>query len=313
MFSPYIFKPIRNITYRGNQHKKANRLPLQRPFSTRLTANMPRFQDRVCLITGASSGLGRQIALQYASHGARYVLIADLNEEPRGGDVDQACDIPTHKLIQQEFGTHAGFARCNVSDEASVEAAVAQAIEEGGTDRLDVIVNNAGLGEPAGSPRIDSLSLEAWERTMSVNMRGVFLGTKHALKQMITQDLHYLTQRRGHVVNVSSMLGYVGVAGGTAAYCASKGGVLNMTRQVAIDYAKDRIHVNALCPGFTKTAMTRPNFENSEVDQTMRATTPWGEWGEAEEVARGAVFLASEDAAWVTGVGLPVDGGYLAQ
>lgn len=98
-----------------------------------------------------------------------------------------------------------------------------------------------------------------------------------------------------------------------AAYCASKGAVLNLTRQIALDYAKDRIHCNALCPGFTKTAMTQENYENEAVNAEMIATTPWGEWGTATDVAKGAVFLASDDAAWVTGIGLPVDGGYLAQ
>ena len=98
-----------------------------------------------------------------------------------------------------------------------------------------------------------------------------------------------------------------------AAYCASKGAVLNLTHQIALDYAKDRIHCNALCPGFTKTAMTKGNYEDEEVNREMIATTPWGDWGTPEDVAKAAVFLASDDAAWVTGVGLPVDGGYLAQ
>jgi NAD(P)-dependent dehydrogenase (short-subunit alcohol dehydrogenase family) len=98
-----------------------------------------------------------------------------------------------------------------------------------------------------------------------------------------------------------------------AAYCASKGAVLNLTRQIALDYAQHRIHCNALCPGFTKTAMTKSNYENEEVNREMIATTPWGDWGTPEDVAKAVVFLASDDAAWVTGVGLPVDGGYLAQ
>lgn len=162
-----------------------------------------------------------------------------------------------------------------------------------------------------------------------VNSTGVFLGCKHAIGQFLKQEPNH-QGRRGWIVNVSSMLGYVGIRGGTglitlpfflqcsphassAAYCASKGAVLNLTHQIALDYAKDRIHCNALCPGFTKTAMTKGNYENEEVNRDMISTTPWGNWGTPEDVAKAAVFLASDDAAWVTGVGLPVDGGYLAQ
>jgi len=174
------------------------------------------------------------------------------------------------------------------------------------------MVNNAGLGNVAGTPRIHLLEEHAWDGLMRVNLRGVYLGCKYACGQFLKQDLDR-SGRRGWIVNVSSMLGYVGIKGGTAAYCASKGAVLNLTRQVAIDYAKDRIHCNALCPGFTKTAMTQENYENEAVNAEMISTTPWGEWGTAADVAKGAVFLATDDSAWVTGVGLPVDGGYLAQ
>ena len=163
-----------------------------------------------------------------------------------------------------------------------------------------------------------------------VNLRGVYLGCKYACRQFLKQEPNELG-RRGWIVNVASMLGYVGLFGGAGmtpiysilastseisligAYCASKAAVLNLTRQIALDYAADRIHCNALCPGFTKTSMTRPNFDQKDINDWMRATTPWGEWGVAQDVAKAAVFLASDDAAWVTGVGLPVDGGYLAQ
>ena len=264
------------------------------------TSHPPRLRERTAIITGSSSGLGRAICLAYASHGTNHIICADLRPEPRPEGVD-SDPRPTHELINELYGHNkASFFRTDVTSSSDVENAVASAVDL--TGKLDIMVNNAGLGNASGTPRIHLLKDEAWETVMRVNSTGVYYGCKHAIAQMMRQPLNN-TDRRGWVVNVSSMLGYVGIKGGTAAYCASKGAVLNLTRQIALDYAPDRIHVNALCPGFTKTAMTRDNFEDEKVNNEMIATTPWGDWGNTTDVAKAAVFLASDDAAWVTGVG----------
>ncbi|KAF4302385.1 2-(R)-hydroxypropyl-CoM dehydrogenase [Botryosphaeria dothidea] len=275
--------------------------------------HVPRLHGKVALVTGAASGLGRAIALAYASHGAKLVVCADLHADPQlGVEEGEDAALPTHKLIEKEFGQgKAVFAKCNVGTPGEVKGAVDLAVSEGG-GRLDIIVNNAGLGTKNRFIRVHEKEDDEFDRVMKVNVRGVYLGCKYACAQFLKQGPD-ATGRKGWIVNVASMLGYVGITGGAAAYCASKGAVLNMTRQIAVDYASDKIHCNALCPGFTKTSMTRGNFTDPEVNASMINTTPWGEWGNVADVAKGAVFLASDDAAWVTGVGLPVDGGYLAQ
>ncbi|OMP82220.1 2-(R)-hydroxypropyl-CoM dehydrogenase [Diplodia seriata] len=283
------------------------------PTTASTGGHLPRLQDKVAVITGASSGLGRAIALAYASHGAKLIVCADLRPAPSlGAEDEEDAIVPTHELINKKFGNgKAIFAKCDVGLPTDVKQAIDLAVSEG-DGRMDIIVNNAGLGIKDRSIRVHEEDDDEFDKMMRVNLRGVYLGCKHACAQFLKQGPDP-SGRRGWIVNVASMLGYVGITNGAAAYCASKGAVLNMTRQIAVDYAADRVHCNALCPGFTKTSMTRGNFTDPEVNASMANTTPWGEWGNVTDVAKGAVFLASDDAAWVTGVGLPVDGGYLAQ
>ncbi|KAK5937030.1 hypothetical protein PMZ80_010779 [Knufia obscura] len=293
----------------------------------------PRLNRRVAIVTGASSGLGRAIALHFASHGAELVVCADLKEEPRPDGVEQD-QTPTHEIIKSTYGHRtAMFVECDVTNATQVKAMVEAVVEE--RQRIDVLVNNAGLGNVSGSPLIHELDEKDWRRVINVNLDGTFLTNKYVLGQMIKQtpaklssatrasnpppglntgpsDVHHLA-RRGTIINVSSMLGSIALPHGTSAYCASKGGVLNLTRQLALDYARYKINVNALCPGFLKTGMTAGNWGNEAREKEMKKLTPWGEWGRVEDVARMAVSLASEDAAWMTGEGVVVDGGYSAQ
>ncbi|KAL8961379.1 MAG: hypothetical protein Q9193_002058 [Seirophora villosa] len=288
-----------------------------------------RLQGKVAVVTGSSSGLGRAITLLFAAEGAQLIVCADLNPHA-STSTDHEADTTTHDLICQQHGKgRAVFIETDVGIGSKVEACVAKAVELGG--RLDIMVNNAGLGTEniliheleedtwdkmivtywiLGPPQ--SLRSEADSTTRRVNLRSVYLGCKYAcaqfLKQQARPDGH-----RGWIINTASILGLVGFAGGAAGYCASKGGVVNLTRQVAIDYAKEKIHCNALCPGFSATAMTKENMESESISARLMSLTPMNEWGKAGDVAKAALFLASEDAAFVTGVALPVDGGMVAQ
>ncbi|KAK5095392.1 hypothetical protein LTR70_003556 [Exophiala xenobiotica] len=246
--------------------------------------------------------------------------------------------MPTHDLINTTYGEHkALFVKADVNDTRDVQNMVRIAVETG--KRIDIHVNNAGLGNVSGSPLVHDLEEQDWDRVINVNLRGTFLTNKYVLRRMIEQDplalssattskdsppgtrttaatessrIHPLA-RRGTIINLSSMLGDIALPHGTSAYCASKGGVLNLTRQLALDYAPYKININALCPGFLKTAMTAGNWGDVAREEEMRKLTPWGEWGRVEDVARMAVSLASEDAAWMVGEGVVVDGGYSAQ
>jgi len=179
--------------------------------------------------------------------------------------------------------------------------------------RVDVMVNNAGVSVESTHLRplrCHETSEEDWDRTLNVNAKGMFLGCKYVLKQMLDGQPQIYASR-GWVVNTASVQGLVPYYG-TPSYCASKGAAVMLTKQIALDYAKDRIHCNALCPGFLETGMTQ-NLQSQDdlLDEIQRKHPFGGTLGKVEDVAKAAVFLASDDAAWITGVPLPVDGAYL--
>ncbi|KIW77946.1 hypothetical protein Z517_07779 [Fonsecaea pedrosoi CBS 271.37] len=312
------------------------------PASDSPIGNIASLEDKVAVITGASSGLGRAMALAYAAAGA-YVVSADLKPTPpvaptiAGRLKDTDLTTPTVDLVNTKWPApskdRASFVQCDVTNEESVKAAVAFAVQKYG--RLDIMVNNAGISAETGSkeysgafPRIHETPVAALDLTYQVNIKGVWLGTKYAVTQMLAQEPHPRHSRpagplgtttsdvhRGWIINISSIMGSIAMPG-TSPYCASKSAVLGLTRAVGLEYAKDGIHVNAIQPGFADTALLENMYSKNDrdsMDATMKMLHPWGRTGRAEDIARAAVFLAGEGASWMTGQSIVVDGGYLAQ
>lgn len=249
-----------------------------------------KLEDKVAVITGAASGIGRATALLFAREGAR-VVVADWDES--GG-----CRIAEEIA---EAGGEAVSVRTDVSQAEDVRSLINAAVE--GYGRLDVLFNNAGVeGELA--PTADC-SLENWDSVIGINLKGVFLGMKYAIPHMVSHG-------GGTIINNASVAGVVGFAG-LPAYCASKGGVIQLTKAAALEYAKAGIRVNAICPGVIATPMVeRVIGDNKEMKKSFEALEPVGRFGTPEEVARLALFLATEDSSFCTGAPFIVDGGFVA-
>jgi NAD(P)-dependent dehydrogenase (short-subunit alcohol dehydrogenase family) len=256
---------------------------------------MMRLKDHTVIVTGAASGIGRAIAIRFASEGADVVL-ADLAQEPRGGGA------PTLEVIRAAGG-NADFLSADVSLWDDVQALVAHAVSR--HNRLDVIVNNAAIGDGA---RLTETSEATWDRTMAVNLKGVFFGCKAAVQQMLEQEPR--GEVRGRIVNISSQHGMI-AAPNHLAYGVSKAGVVYMTRQIAADYAKDGIVCNAIAPGKILTDMGG-HIPTEDQLAYAKGRTPWPRLGEPDDVASAALFLASPEATYITGENLMVDGGWMA-
>ncbi|PYH88712.1 putative short-chain dehydrogenase [Aspergillus ellipticus CBS 707.79] len=262
---------------------------------------------KVAIVTGSSSGLGRAIAQAYAREGA-LVACVDFSPLARSAIVEETA-VNTDELIRQNGGS-AIFGQTDVGDSQAMKNLVKTTVSE--FRRLDILVNNAGISVEARDPLpLDLTPEESWDLTMKINARSVFLGTKFAITQMLAQDPHP-SGDRGWIINISSIMG--GIAGeGNPSYCASKGAVSSLTRQVAIEYAKDRIRCNAICPGYTQTAIFSEATKSGTSFAGMHRKHPFGGPGKPEDIARSPVVLASDDAAWLTGANMFVDGGYTAR
>ena len=258
---------------------------------------MQRLADRSIVVTGGASGLGRAMALAFAAEGAR-VVIGDVRREPLhvGG-------VPTDRLVADAGGI-ARFVEADVSRAADVDRLVDAALDLG-DGRLDVMVNNAMVAG-AHSKGLLHTSEADWDAILGVGLGGSFLGCRRAVAQMLTQELR--GDVRGHVINMSSEHGFVG-ARGHVAYCAMKGAVVNLTRQVAVDFAEHGIVCNAIAPG--KIVTPREGRDDPEIPFSL-ARTPWPQLGAPEDVAALAVFLASDDCRFMTGANVLIDGGYMA-
>ena len=250
-----------------------------------------QFDGKVALVTGGASGIGRASALAFARAGAK-VVVADVMVEGGRETVQQ---------IEAADGA-AIFVKTDVSQAAEVQALVDKTIEA--YRRLDFALNNAGI-EGAMAPTADCTE-ENWDRTISINLKGIWLSMKYEIPQMLKQG-------GGAIVNMASVAGIVGFQG-SPAYCASKGGVIQLTRTAALEYARAGIRVNAVCPGIIRTPMIeRVVASQPEMEQALTAMEPVGRIAEPEEIAGAVVWLCSEAASFVTGHPLVVDGGLVAQ
>ena len=252
---------------------------------------MGRMDGKVALISGGARGMGATEASMFAAEGASVVI----------GDILDAEGEAT------AAGIRAGGGQCHyhhldVTSEGDWNDAVAAAVDRFG--KLDVLVNNAGIG--SNSFQIHEEPVELWDRTIDVNLKGVFLGTRAAIPAMKEAG-------GGSIINISSQLGIVAVPYNGAAYQTAKGGVRILTKAAALQYAADGIRVNSVHPGPIATEMTRAGRDNPERLEIMLARIPMGRYGEPEEVAHAVVYLASDESAFVTGSEVVVDGGWTAQ
>ena len=236
----------------------------------------------VAIVTGGSTGIGKAIAETYLTHGADVVVSNRTEESGRATAEELGCE----------------YVQCDVSEYGEVEALVEATVEKFG--RLDTIVNNAGIGHAAP---LEEMSIEDWQRVLRVNLDGVMYGSRAALP--------HLKETEGSIVNVASIYGLV-AGPGAPAYSAAKGGVVNLTREIAVDYAPANVRANCICPGFVETPMTDDYLDQEQFYEFVRGETPLGRVAQPEEISGLAAFLASDEASYITGANIPVDGGWTA-
>jgi NAD(P)-dependent dehydrogenase (short-subunit alcohol dehydrogenase family) len=250
-----------------------------------------RLANKVALITGAGGGIGGESALLFAAEGASVVVV----------DVADKAGEETVARVKKAGG-NAAYVRADVSKDADCASMIAFAEKTFG--KLDVLFNNAGIMDSADDDAMKTPEV-VWEKTLAINLKGVFLGCKHGIPAL---------QRAGggSVINTASFVGIVGAATAQIAYTASKGGLIAMTRELAVIHARQKIRVNALCPGPLKTELLMKFLDTDAKKQRRLVHIPMGRFGEAKEMAKAALFLASDDSSYMTGASLVVDGGITA-
>jgi NAD(P)-dependent dehydrogenase (short-subunit alcohol dehydrogenase family) len=247
------------------------------------------FENKVAIVTGAAGGIGRAAAIAFAQRGAK-VVVADIND---GSE--------TISLIKKTGGD-GFFVKCDVSKDEDVKAMVDKTVSTYG--RIDFAYNNAGI--EGTTAMIQDTSSADWNRTLDINLKGVFHCMKYEIPQMLKQG-------KGAIVNCASVAGLVGFAG-ISPYVASKHAIVGITKAVALENAKTGIRVNAVCPGVIQTEMIDRFIKtNPQAEQMLTAGEPVGRLGKPEEIAEAVIWLCSDAASFVTGLAMPVDGGWVAQ
>jgi NAD(P)-dependent dehydrogenase (short-subunit alcohol dehydrogenase family) len=248
-----------------------------------------RLADKVAIITGAGSGMGRAAAQMFAAEGARVVV----------ADFDETAGSETAALVTQSGG-EASFVRADVSDEADAKAMVDHALDRFG--RVDALYNNAGVMPERDHSVIDT-DVATWDRVMAINVRGVFLACKYAIPRMVDQG-------SGSVINISSFVALLGCSVPQDAYTASKGAVLSLTRSLAVQFGPQGVRSNAICPGPIETPMLMEwLLKDEEAKKVRLARNPTGRFGKPEEIVNVAIYLASDESRWTNGAHFVIDGG----
>ena len=248
--------------------------------------------DHGIIVTGASSGIGRGIAVRLAKSGAK-VVVADIQKKPRGSQK------PTHEVINEQGG-EATFKHVDTSDESQVQELVYESAVF--LDGIDGLVNNAGIHHSA---KLHDESTEDWQRLLDVNLNGYYYCLKHVLHHFIEEDVE------GDIVNIGSIAGLVGF-GESAAYCASKGAIVELTREAAVDYGEEGININAVDPGVIQTEMTAPLLDDETLMSHLTTNTVAPRLGQPSDIANTVAFLLSDKADFILGENIAVDGGWTA-
>lgn len=251
--------------------------------------NMKRLENKVAIITGAASGIGRETALLFAKEGAK-VTVSDINEEAGNKVVEEI----------KKQGGEAIFVKANTAKPADSENLVRETVKAFGG--LHISVNNAGVGNEFN--KVADVTVEDWQRVIDINLSGVFYGMKYQIPEMIKS-------KGGSVINIASILGNVGAAN-LAPYVASKHGVVGLTKTGAVEYATQNVRVNSVGPGYIYTGLVNEQSMGKEGIQALESLHPMQRLGESKEIAAMLLFLASDEASFVTGGYYPVDGGYLS-
>jgi NAD(P)-dependent dehydrogenase (short-subunit alcohol dehydrogenase family) len=247
-----------------------------------------RLADKVALITGSGGGMGKLAAEVFAREGASIVVTDVLEKE--GQETAQAI---------REAGGKAIFVRADVSHDEDVKHVVDAAVEEFG--RIDVLYNNAGI-MPAADTSVVETSESTWDKVLDINLKSVFLCCKHTVPQMVKQG-------KGSIINVASFVAFMGCTVPQDAYTASKGGMLSLTKSLAVQYGREGIRCNAICPGPIETPLLRYLWTSEEARNLRLNRIPLGRFGEPQDIVYMALYLASDESSWTTGAWLMVDGG----